>query len=333
MKFLPIALTLLALAASGFAEPTLTKTMWRGIEAFALSDGRSEAVVVPKLGGRVMEYRRAGGANWLWLGEPGAEKTPPTQFWGGDKAYIGPHTMWNFTLPRMWPPPEPDAVEHAAEVLGDGALRTTSPPWEGYDGARIVREYRFEAGGDFVIRHSIAAMPASRAIGAVWTITQIAPPAAVFVPLNPVSPYKDNFFWFAYTKAQHRQCATIVSPPLLKLAPVQGEMFKMGAHPPQPALAAVRDGFALVQKADAQEGQYPEGADGAGLSVEVYHHDARGAGEYVEMEAMSPLRRLSAGSVLTTRWSIHELPVDWTAQTIAGLLGTRDRPDSAQPQR
>jgi hypothetical protein len=55
---------------------------------------------------------------------------------------------------------------------------------------------------------------------------------------------------------------------------------------------------------------YPEGADGAGLSVEVYHHDQKGPGEYVELEQLSPLRRLDAGLTLTTRWSIHPLPAE-----------------------
>ena len=53
---------------------------------------------------------------------------------------------------------------------------------------------------------------------------------------------------------------------------------------------------------------------------EVYHHDARGPGEYVELEFLSPLRRFDEGVTLTTRWSIHALPVDWTPETVAKLL-------------
>lgn len=135
-----------------------------------------------------------------------------------------------------------------------------------------------------------------------------------------MSPYKENFFWFDFAKTAGRKAATVLSPTLLRLDPVHGDVFKMGAHPPQPALAAVRDGFAFLQKADAQKGEYPEGADGAGLSVEVYHHDARGAGEYVELEFLSPLRRFDTGATLTTRWTIHELPKNWDAAAVERLL-------------
>jgi hypothetical protein len=313
-----IVLPLLLAAVTAAAEPSLKKTTWRGIPAFSLSDGRCEAIIVPKLGGRVVSFSLAGGPNWLWLGEPGSELREPALHWGGDKTYIGPHSGWRFTLPRTWP--APDTGEHEAEVIEGGALRLVSPPWDGYDGARVTREFRFDAKGDFVITHSIAALPGSRAVGALWTISQTVP-ATTFVPLNPVSPYKDNYFWFAWSKPAARKAATVISPTLLRLDHVPGEVSKMGAHPPQPALAAVKDGAAFVQKADPQpNADYPEGADGAGLSLEVYHHDARGAGEYVELEFLSPLRRFDAGAQLTTRWSIHALPKDWDAQTIERLL-------------
>ena len=78
--------------------------------------------------------------------------------------------------------------------------------------------------------------------------------------------------------------------------------------PARPALATVKEGLAFLQRADPQEGMYPEGAPEAGLSVEVYHHDQKGNGQYVELEQLSPLRRLDQGITLTTRWSIHPVP-------------------------
>ena len=301
-------------------QTSLKKTTWREMEAFQLSDGRCAAVVVPKLGGRIVSYGLIGGTNFIWTGEPGAEKKPVTQSWGGDKTYIGPHTMWHFTLPRMWPPPAPDATEHTAEPLADGRLRTISPPWESYGGARITREYGFDAKGDFVITHTIGKVSGSTLIGAVWDITQTIPTPRVFVPLNAASPYADHFFLFDFAKPKTDIGARVLSPTLLQIEPITGAGFKLGAHPPQPALAAVKDGVAFVQHADPQPGQYPEGADGAGLSVEVYHHHAPGAGEYVELELLSPLHRLDEGATLTTRWNLHALPKEWDATTIERLL-------------
>jgi hypothetical protein len=302
--FLALALGAGAIAA----EPVVTKTTWREIEAWQITDGRAVAVVVPKLGGRVMVFGLVGGTNFIWSGEPGAETKPITQMWGGEKTYIGPHSMWGFTQPRTWPPPAPDAAEHLAEVLEGGRLRTVSPPWESYGGARITREYGFDAKGDFVMTHTISKVPGSRQIGAVWVIAQTIPSDCVFVPLNPQSPYKDNFFWFNFGGPKDRKGAQPLSASMLKIQPVTGEGFKLGANPKQPALATIKDGIAFVQRADPQDGQYPEGADGAGLSVEVYHHDLPGPGEYTELEFLSPLRRLDAGATLTTRWTLVGFP-------------------------
>lgn len=321
-RFAAALLGSLVLGFVGFAEAqsTVIKSTWRGLDAFTLSDGRCEAVVVPKLGGRVVSYGLIGGRNFIWTGLPGAEQKLPALAWGGDKTYIGPHTLWKLTLPTMWPPPSPDAAEHVPEVLADGRLRTTSPAWEGYDGARIVREQGFDAHGDFVVTHTIAKVVQSHALGALWAITQTIPASSFYVPLNPASPYKDNFFWFGFAQPKDGLGASVLSPTLLELRPKTGKGFKLGAHPLQPALAAVQDGVAFVQRADPQEGPYPEGADGAGLSVEVYHHDLGGAGEYVEMEFLSPLRRLDQGASLTTRWSLHRLPEKWTPSDVETLL-------------
>jgi len=305
---------LLAIFAMAFptrfvaAESRVTKTTWRELDAWQITDGRAVAVVVPKLGGRVMVFGLVGGTNFIWSGEPGTERKPATQMWGGEKTYIGPHTLWKFTLPRMWPPPAPDAAEHGVEVLGGGRLRTISPPWESYGGAVITREYGFDEKGDFVMTHAISKVPDSRQIGAVWVIAQTIPSDFVFVPLNPQSPYKDNFFWFNFGGPTDRKGALPLSPSVLKIRPVPGEGFKLGASPKQPALATVKDGLAFVQRADPQDGQYPEGGDGAGLSVEVYHHDLPGPGEYTELEFLSPLRRLDGGATLTTRWTLVAWP-------------------------
>ena len=55
------ALAVLTLHAG--AEPAVVKTKWRGFDALALSDGRSEVVVVPALGGRALSYGLASRRN------------------------------------------------------------------------------------------------------------------------------------------------------------------------------------------------------------------------------------------------------------------------------
>jgi hypothetical protein len=268
-----------------------------------------------------MSYGRAGGENWIWDGVPGEEKGDVPLMWGGDKTYIGPHSMWRFTQPTSWPPPAPDAAAHEVEVNPEPAaanevrplLRTTSPEWPGY-GARVIREYTF-AGGELVTTHRITAVPGSGTLGAVWVITQTIADATVFVPLNPKSPYKDGVFWFGFGTPRDQVGAQVLSPSLLRVQPITGTGFKLGADPKRPALAAVKNGLAFVQRSVPQEGQYPEGADEAGLSVEVYHHNLPPPRQYTELELLSPLRRMDAGATLVTRWNIHELPRDGDVAT------------------
>ena len=323
-----LALALRLSAPAAAAEPAVAKTKWREFEAYRMSDGRSEAVVVPQLGGRLVHYGLIGGTNWIWTGEPGSERKEPPLMWGGDKTYIGPHTMWKFTQSKVWPPPPPDFAPHEVQLEPEGAasaeprvlLRTTSTSWPGY-GARVSREYHFEANGDFVTRHSISAVADNPTLAAVWVITQTIPTEFVFVPLNPKTPYEDGVYWFGFGSPKDQVGATVLSPSLLQIRPVAGTGYKLGAHPAKPALAAVHRGEAFLQRADPQEGQYPEGADEAGLSVEVYHHHLPPPGQYTELELLSPLRRLDQGATLTTRWNVHPVKAGSERESIEQLFG------------
>ncbi len=312
-----------AATASIAASPSISKTTWRGFAAYELTDGRTKAVAVPELGGRVVFYGRIDGPNFLWVGEPGLEREADALMWGGDKAYIGPHTMWHFTQPTMWPPPSPNTAPQEVTVTG-ATLRMVSPPWPGY-GVRLIREIAYDpsGSGELVFKHTVEKAAADNAtLAAVWTITQAAP-GDVYIPLNPQSPYKGNAFWFGSGIDPQRLGATALSDSLLRIRPVSGAGFKLGSSPGKPALLSIKAGVAFLERADPQDGQYPEGADNAGLSVEVYHHDLPAPKEYVELEFLSPLRRIDQGATLTTRWSLQDLPKDADLATAAGALLNR----------
>ncbi len=304
-KLLLLFLALASLVRA--AEPAATETRWRDLPAWRLTDGRTEAVVVPQLGGRVVVYGLVGGTNWMWTGEPGAERKNPPLYWGGDKTYLGPHSNWALVQDTMWPPPSPDFTPCEVVTPPKGLLSTLGSPWPG-SGARIRRDYAFGRDGELVITHSIAPIPGSRETGALWTVAQTVPADRFLVPLAAQSPYTGGYFRFGFEKAPGFPAATALSRTLLQLKPVVGSGFKLGAHPAKPALASLKDGHAFIQRSDAQDGQYPEGLPGAGLTVEVYHHDLPGPGEYIELEQLSALRRLDQGITLVTRWNVQTLP-------------------------
>jgi hypothetical protein len=292
---------LLLIAPAAFAQATsLEKITWRDAEAWRITDGKTEAIVVPAFGGRLMHYARVGGENWLWNGPADAKDT--YMRWGGDKTFIGPHTMWQFTMAQAWPPPAPDFTAYEVKVDGQ-KLTTKSIPWENYSGAQISRTYSFNTEGELVITHAISKAP-STLPACVWIITQCVP-ATAYVPLNPQSAYKDNVFWFDGPKTDVG--AKVVSPTLMEINPVIGKGFKIGADPKRPMLAAVRGKELFLQKAqEFKDGaQYPEGADGAGMSVEYYQHSEPPPRQYIELELLSPLGRIQDGMEFATRWSIQ----------------------------
>ena len=316
-----LVMTVITGSSNAGPAPVAEPMEWRGLPAFRLTDGHCEAIVVPSLGGRVLHFGLIGGLNWLWTGEPGAERRKPALYWGGDKTYVGPHTFWALTQDAMWPPPSPD-FEPCEVVAPQGIFSTLGAPWPG-SGVRIRRDYSFDKTGELVIIHSIAPAPGSREVAALWVIAQTIPTEAIFVPLPEHSPYQEGYFRLDFANPAAPSWATQPLTGLLRLKPEPGVKFKIGASPARPALATVKDGLAFVQRADPQEGMYPEGAPDAGLSIEVYHHDQKGTGEYVELEQLSPLRRLDKGITLTTRWSIHsvpELPLEEKMQWMRNLL-------------
>lgn len=320
--------------ATADATTVIEKTDFRGAAGWRITDGSTEAVIVPAFGGRLMRYGKVGGANWLWNGR--TDETGEYMRWGGDKTFPGPHSMWHFTMPRTWPPPAPDTTEHKVEVKAHSIV-TTSPPWEAYGGARVIREYRFDK-GELVISHRITPVPGSAVPVAAWVITQCEP-AVAYVPLPRLSPYKDAVVWLG----GNRDAAPMrfASPTLLEIAPKTGAVFKLGSHPERPALAAVRNGELFLQRAEVEvrvrnpkpgepatqwvpadpNSQYPEGVNGAGLSVEYYHHNLPPPRHYIELELLSPLRPARDGAAFNTRWSLHPLggqsPTDAATKILA----------------
>jgi ribokinase len=311
---------------------TVEKTIYNGLEAYRLSDGKTEGVVVPALSGRVMRYASVGGANWLWNAPRDKLSGAGYKNYGGDKTFAGPHPAWGTFVDNLWPPdPSWDGAAHVAQVLPSGALRTRGNVWRGF-GVRVIREFSFNAAGEFMVSHTIEKVEGEPRQLAIWPVTQTIPPDAVYIPLNEKSAYLWGFHPFGNLPETAKVEPLIelptefgkpfLRPKLLKITPTTGGGFKLGADSPVAAIAAVKSGVAFVQRADKWKDQYPDGAEGAGLPVEFYNHGDGGAGQYVELELLSPLYRLKIGEskTLVTRWSLHALPVDIATPEIISQL-------------
>lgn len=280
---------------------------WQGWDAFRLSDGHSEAIIVPTIG-RLMHYGPVGGENLLWNSGEGKRDTPGFHNWGGDKTFVGPHAQWGLFQNSLWPPPpEWDGPPQTAEVLPDGSLRMVGAVWPGFE-TRITRRYALEPGGDLVIEQTLEKLSGPPLFLSIWQVAQAIPPEAVFFRPNPASAYRDGVHWFG--AAPKNGIAQTLSPTLLRIVPPEGVSFKIGLDSPVAALVAVKNGLAWCQRTEKLAGKYPDGAEGAGFPVEFYNHNAAGLGHYVELELLSPLWKFSAGTAKTQvlHWSLHPLP-------------------------
>ena len=302
-----------ALCADGECKPVISATTYGGRPAYRLTDGRSEAVVVPGIG-RVMRFGLVGGANLLWNAVPGAEpKFGPWVNYGGDKSWLGPESSWDTWRNGggNWPP---DAAQDGqlgatAEVLTGGKLRLTTP-LSPQNGVQLTREMYFDAGGDFVIEQAGRKLAGPPLRGSLWSISQVVPGQAIFLPVNSNSPYKKNYHWLSAPQGAPK--VELINNRLLRLIPeTGGGGYKLGVDAPVSSIVSVVDRVALAQRAGHPKGDYPDGADGAGFPVELYvNSDPRMY--YAELELLSPLLPFRAGARWqhTVRWSLHALPSD-----------------------
>jgi hypothetical protein len=178
---------------------------------------------------------------------------------------------------------------------------------------------------------------------AAWSLTQCAPPDSVLFPLNPNSPYKNGVFFYGAQGSGGAVMlssdespragffnvdsdggrgrggrggpgfapppAPAMSPTLASVNPALGRFFNVAADAPRPVIMAVKGDLAFIESAEKEDGDYPDGAFGAGLPVAFYNHGAAGAEQYAEMKLFSPLKLLRSGQTLThvVTWKIAPL--------------------------
>ena len=291
---------------NGECEAAIAKTTYQNRPAYKLTNGAVDAIVVPAIG-RVMSFGKVGGPNLLWNNDPAQLSGDGWKNYGGDKMWLSPQSDWKlFHGADNWPPEAVfDGDAWKPDVLSGGKLQLTSGLSK--TGIRATRTLYFDDNGEFVIEQTARKESGAPLKAGLWSITQVVPGQAVFFAVDPDTQYKEGFFRFGNN---HSQSATRIKPNLIRVGPkATGSGSKMGFDTKISALAAVKDGLALVQKSARPDGQYPDGADQAGFPTELYiNGDPKTY--YQELEILGPLQEFYVGTSWshTVRWSLHELP-------------------------
>jgi hypothetical protein len=291
----------------------VVRVEYSGRAAWKLTDGKTEAIVVPALG-RLMSFQRVGGENWLWENRAAA-KMPGEQWknWGGDKTWLAPQSRWKqYGSKTGWPPPrEWDGEPFQSQILSGGKLKIWGPVSPA-TGLRISRVFYHDENGDFVVEQTVSKVRGAPVEASIWSVAQVASAdlSAAFLPRAENSGYKNGFRWLdKKPNAEINPAPLSLSLNLLQVAPAN-VAYKIGTDAPRAAIAAVRGSDALILKAARGDGNYPDGeTPGSGLPVEFFNSGNAQSG-YVELELLSPLLQFKNGGRHThaVRWSIHSLP-------------------------
>jgi len=289
---------------------TLDKTVYEGFFAYRLSDGKTEAIIVPSVG-RVLRYGLVGGDNFLWNAPTGNPSIIKRHGMGGDKTWLGPQSLWPLLFGRLFPPdPAWDAPQHA-EVLPGPKLHLTGAVSSA--GVRITREYSIDADGGLIIVQTAEKVRGYPMLLAIWSDTQIAPGDAVYLPVNPQSVYKGNFCWMSPPK--RKVVLNTISDGCIEVRPefstTASNFYKIGVDARVASLAVARKGVAFLQHSARPSGDYADSVAGGGLAAQYFHHGHKDSLlHYDELELLSPLYPFRVGAHWThiVRWSLHKLP-------------------------
>ncbi len=266
---------------------------YRGwIDAWSLSDGRIELVIVPSVA-RVMRLGRVDGANLLWedasLDGPDAD---PAAALGGGKTWPWPYASWRQVQQHWWPAPFPRAAYRADIVDGahGSALRLTGPD-QATTGVRVVETIAIAADGAIEVESRLIRLRDDAPAFVPWYVLQMAPPEALLARRVAGSTLREG--WTAMMGAPEVR-ATAAWIRLPTRAPEQAKVGIDGD-----ALIWIRRGDALVFE---HLGGDPT-AHRPGEALQSYVQSGDPAAVFVELEATAPPNVL----VLRTRWRLIDL--------------------------
>lgn len=283
----------------------IAATTFQSHPAFALNNGITSATVVPTLG-RVMAFglNDKSTLNWLWNNKnPQANKS--WQHWGGSKTWLAPQSAWLQIAGAKWPPDSAWNKVVESEVQTGGFLKTTGSV-SSYSGIRIDKLYGHDESGNFFIRQTAEKVSGKPLQTALWSVTQIDPPDAVFFLLSPKSTFSESIMQLQGNSAAQIQ----QKGELAYYIPRDQSTLKIGISTTIPVLAALRHNQLFVLRATPQNAIYPDATSSfeRGFPIEIFDSGALPQ-RYLELEFYSPLQTIHQGSAwtFTVKWNIYTL--------------------------
>ena len=317
------AVVLIGMCGQVEAQVIVERLNYRGWDgSYRLRAGAYSLVVVPEIGGRIMEYS-IGGRNVIWENPDEYGKTYPiTKVWhnyGGYKTWPAPQELWG------WPPdPMLDYGKTNVEILrGTGEkplLRITSAP-SLETGIVFMKDIELAPDGAVTLTQRMRNISGHPVRYSLWDVTQVKTPCFVVFPVSPDSRFEKGI---RYSIEESRSSDQFTVYDGLCITEYIGKVGKIGSDSNGPWMIWFQDKLAYVKTfGPMQEGvEYPHG----GCSAEVFTSDEKLG--YLEMEILGPIVELNPGeeTALVEEWRLYRLsqPVKdkgWIPKSINGMRG------------
>lgn len=265
--------------------------------SLVLERNDTRVVVVPDIGGRIMEFS-LNGANPIWQNPAEFGKVYPiTKVWhnyGGYKTWNAPQAVW------QWPPdPFLDFGRANVEITDEGVRIYGAPSLEA--GIMFIKEITIPERGKVRIEERMRNISGKEVRWSLWDVTQVSTPCFVVFPAEKNSKFPQGLYFF---DEQSKKSSQWKIKDGLVIVEYKGETGKIGLDSSSNWMLYLKDNLAYVKRFPTLPGaDYPD----EGCSVEVYTNSKELP--YLEMEILSPLVTLKPGEEYRTweEWYIRLL--------------------------
>lgn len=295
------------LACSASAKATIKKVDYKGWrDCYELSNPLVRLVVVPQIGGRIMEYSTFG-ENVIWQNEDelGVVKSSDVgkkwHNYGGYKAWNSPQAKWVFPNLDNYYDYAPAKVE---VIPGENTgIRVTCTPIE-HLGFQYVREIYLDDDTSHVRIVETMKNVVDREIEwGAWEVTQVTAPCRLAFPIDEKSRFPQGWQIMHYQGKDMKQVTRVGNIGVMECT---GVIDKVGTDATDGWLVYMNDKLGYVKQwTVAPSDTYPDG----GCNVEIFTADKSIGGIYVEMEVLGPVLKLKPGeqSQIIEDWYLTKL--------------------------
>ncbi len=309
-KIIWTGLLLLLCTDSAIGKTSISKIDYKGWKGcWELSNSLVKLVVVPQIGGRIMEYS-IGGENVLWQNkaELGVVKHSDLgkkwHNYGGYKAWNAPQQRWrapDYDNYYDYAPANVEIICKEEEMFG---IRVVTSPIS-HLGFRFEREiYLSDRTSRVRLVERMRNVSKCDIEWSIWDVTQVNAPCWIVFPLHITND--DPKGWRRLLGPEYPDPHQVTAVGNVGVLKYSGSIDKIGNGSPEGWMVYIKDQIAYIKQWGVQtvDTVYPDG----GCNLEVFTAD-KAMGGYVEMEVLGPIVKLKPGETaqLVEDWFLSRL--------------------------